>query len=160
LLALKAAIEAGINQMSFELEDFTRGFVAALVEAERSSIQPKNPSQRQAFYRVWKMMDRKAAEARKNSEDRDWLKKVVRIRNRMSPGQSGAFDQFETALRDLQLSITESPNPSYEDISFTASKPFASSVLDQLEHSERELVREAARLFIAEPASDNVDSAG
>jgi hypothetical protein len=151
--------ETRVHQMSFELEDFTRGFVAALVEAERSSIQPKNPAQRQAFYRVWKMIDGKAAEATGDSANRDWLKKVVRIRNRMSPGQSGAFDQFETALRDLQLSITESPNPSYEDISFTASKPFAISVLNQLEQTERELVREAARLFIADPASNNVDPA-
>jgi hypothetical protein len=105
------------------------------------------------------MIDAKA-DAAKNTADRDWAKKVVRIRNRMSPGQSGAFDQLETALRDLQLSITESPNPSYEDISFTASKPFAISLLNQLEESERELVREAARIFIAGPVSNDVNRPG
>ena len=148
--------------MPFEFEDFTRGFVAALVEAERSSIQPKNPTQRRAFYRVWALIGEKAAKARTEaigSNETEWLKAVVRIRNKMSPGQSGAFDQFETALRDLQLSITESPNPSYEDISFTASKPFANSVLEQLSNSERELVLEAAHLFISDLTSGNVDTA-
>lgn len=137
-----------VQKMKFELEDFTRGFVAELVVAERTSIQPKNPAQRRAFHHVWKLISHRVTQVKDSGKERDWLKKIVRIRNRMSPGQSGAFDQFETALRDLQLSITESPNPSYEDISFTVSKPFAQSMLEQMGAEERALVSEAARIFL------------
>jgi hypothetical protein len=145
---------------AFEFDEFTRAFVAALVQAERSSIQPKNPVQRRAFYRVWKVIGKQVDDARNSPKKRDWLRTVVRIRNRMSPGQSGAFDQFETALRDLQLSLTESPNPSYEDISFTLSKPFANSVLNELAPKERALVRKAADVFLTSTAAANVAKAG
>jgi hypothetical protein len=145
---------------TFEFDEFTRGFVAALVEAELSSIQPKDPVQRLAFYKVWKFIGERAEQARSSTTKQDWLRKVVRIRNRMSPGQSGAFDQFETALRDLQLSLTESPNPSYEDIAFTVSKPFANSVLSEMSQDERELVRQAAEVFLKSTNAANVANTG
>lgn len=144
---------------NFEFDEFAKAFVAALVQAERRSLQPKDPTQRRAFYKVWKFIGQQAEEAR--SDNPDWLRTVVRIRNRMSPGQSGAFDQFETALRDLQLSLTESPNPSYEDITFTVSKPFANSVLNRLSKVERELVSKAAEVFLSSTtAAANVNNAG
>ncbi|ESX51337.1 hypothetical protein NLY43_19030 [Mesorhizobium sp. C416B] len=134
--------------MALEFEDFTRGFVAALVDADRTSFQPKNEEQRKALYRVHAMVQNEVGEARKSPTNLDWLKTVVRIRNALAPGQTGAFDQFETALRDLQLSLTESPNPSYEDITFPISRPFAKSVLGRLKPRERALVQKAVGTFL------------
>jgi hypothetical protein len=159
LVARAALRSEAVMTSTFEFDEFTRGFVAALVEAERHSIQPKNPIQRRAFYKVWRLIGERAEQARGSTAKQEWLRKVVRIRNRMSPGQSGAFDQFETALRDLQLSLTESPNPNYEDITFTVSKPFANSVLSKLNRAERALVREAAEVFLTGTTASNVASA-
>jgi hypothetical protein len=155
MTSLRKTPEAAMRP-AFEFDEFTRGFIAALVQADCYSIQPKDPAQRRAFYKVWKFIGERAENARGSAQKKDWLRKVVRIRNRMSPGQTGAFDQFETALRDLQLSITESPNPSYEDIAFTISKPFANSVLSELSSEEQELVRRAADVFLKSTTAANV----
>lgn len=133
--------------MAFDVDRFVRGFISALIEAECSSIQPKKPEHRKGFYKIQQFLDDNVRRARE-SDDRDWLKQVVRLRNRLAPGPTGAFDRFETALRDLQLSFSESPNVFYEDIVFTVSRPFAESTLDRLSPRERKLVKEAAKIFV------------
>ena len=132
--------KTGGPEMAIDLERFARGFVAALVEGNRPSIQPKRPEHVHGFYKIREILDAEVAQAQQGS-DREWLQQVVRLRNRLSPGPTGSFDQFETALRDLQLSFTESPNVYYEDIEFTISKPFAQSTLSNLEARERSLSR-------------------
>ncbi len=143
---------------SLEARDFTRGFVAALVMAGASSLQPMNPAHRQGLYRVFQYIDDQAKTA-KSSGVREQFKALVRIRNRIAPGQTGAFDQFQTDLRDLQLSLTESPNPSYEDIAFSLSKPFARSLLDQLGTAKSHLIEAAVDCFLGNGSSDRVSKA-
>lgn len=133
--------------MALEFEDFARGFVAGLVDANVTSIQPKSPAQRRGLHRVHQLV-RDEVQKLGIAQRNDWLRTVVQIRNGMAPGQTGAFDQFETALRDLQLSVTESPNPSYEDIRFPISAPFAKSVLKRLKPNERDLVQRAVGEFL------------
>ncbi|MDE2227740.1 MAG: hypothetical protein KGL11_01690 [Alphaproteobacteria bacterium] len=133
--------------MPLDVEAFARGFIAALVAENRTSIQPKRPEQRRAFYRIYEFLGTEACKA-EQQHDKKWLREVVRLRNRLAPGPTGAFDQFETALRDLQLSFTESPNPYYEDIVFTVSEPFARSTLERMSDRERGLVMQAAQLFV------------
>jgi hypothetical protein len=134
--------------MTIDVESFTRGLIAALVEGSRSSIQPKRPEDRRGFYKIHEYLDEEVRRAREG-DDREWMKQIVRLRNRLMPGPTGAFDQFETAFRDLQLSFTESPNVYYEDIEFTISKPFATSTLESMDNRERELVKNAAKAFVS-----------
>jgi hypothetical protein len=137
--------------MVMDIEGFARGFVAALVEGNRTAVQPKRPEHRVGFHKVYARLEEEVQQARKVG-DREWLKEVVRLRNRLMPGPTGSFDQFETALRDLQLTYTESPNVYYEDIVFTVSKPFAQFTLASMGNRERDLVRKAALAFIAAAA--------
>ena len=134
--------------MPIDLDIFTRGFVAALVEGSQPSIQPKRPEHVRGFYKIRALLESEVERA-KQSDDRVWLQQVVRLRNRLAPGPTGSFDQFETALRDLQLSLTESPNISYEDIEFTISKPYATCALRALGDRERELIQKAAKEFVS-----------
>jgi hypothetical protein len=134
--------------MAITLESFARGFVAALVEDDQPSIQPKRPEHLRGFYKLRELLEAEVARAQEGS-DQEWLRHIVRLRNRLSPGPTGSFDQFETALRDLQLSFTESPNVYYEDIEFTISKPFARSTLGTLDERERSLVERAAAAFVS-----------
>ena len=97
----------GGNNMALEVEKFAKGFVAALVELDQTSIQPKSPEHRRALNQLYKFIAEQVELARDKPLMRNWFKDVVRLRNSLSPGQTGAFDQFETALRDLQLSFTE-----------------------------------------------------
>lgn len=140
---------------TLEVRDFTRGFVAALVMAGESSLQPMNPSHRRGLYRVYEYLDEQATRASADNM-RDQFKALVRIRNRIAPGPTGAFDQFQTDLRDLQLSLTESPNPSYEDISFSLSQPFARSLLGRLGASNARIVEVAVEKFLGDRFSENV----
>lgn len=137
--------------MTIDLEKFTRGFIAALIEDNQPSIQPKRPEHIRGFYRLRKILDDEVESAR-NLSDREWLQQVVRLRNRIAPGPTGSFDQFETALRDLQLSFTQSPNVDYEDIEFTISKPFAKSTLTHFNEREQALLKQAAAAFIGNAA--------
>jgi hypothetical protein len=132
--------------MSLTITDFARGFIAYLINQDRFSIQPKDPAQRDAILKMWIHLKHETEKARENN-DLDWLKQLVRLRNSLAPGNTGAFDEFETALRNLQLSLTESPNPYYEHIVFTASKPFARSALEKFTARERSLVENAAQIF-------------
>ena len=134
--------------MALEFDQFAKGFVAALVELDQSSIQPKSPEHLRALNELYHFISQAVEQARGPSDSREWLRDLVRLRNSLVPGQTGAFDQLETALRDLQLSFTESPNPNYEDIVFTVSKPFARSALETFGNKERELVRSAAKIFM------------
>lgn len=140
---------------TFEARDFARGFVAGLVMEGASSIQPMNPAHRHGMYRVYQYIEDEVAKAESGGL-RDRFKALVRIRNRIEPGQTGAFDQFQTDLRDLQLSLTESPNPSYEDISFSLSQPFAQSLLQQLGDANISLIRGAVKCFLRESVSGDV----
>lgn len=140
--------------MELTLKEFTRGMVASLVTANVGSIQPKRPDQRKALRAVWQHISKETERARKShTQDVDWLKQLIRLRNGMAPGITGTFDQFETALRDLQLSFTQSPNPSYEDVDFTVSKPFARSRLARFDQRARKLVDDATTIFLENSAS-------
>jgi hypothetical protein len=137
--------------MRIDLEQFTRGFVAALVDKDQPSIQPKRPEHVRGFYKVRELLQKEVDRAQ-SGNDREWLQQLVRLRNRLSPGPTGSFDQLETALRDLQHSFTESPNVYYEDIEFTISKPFAESTLSTFGERERSLVKAAASVFVSASA--------
>jgi hypothetical protein len=81
----------------------------------------------------------------KGDIDKKWYRTLVSLRNQLRPSISGAFDGFESALRNLQLSFTSCPNPFYEEIAFTVTTPFAEAVVKD---RERHLVEAAAKAFI------------
>lgn len=139
--------------MALNIEAFAKGLIAALVSADVDSIQPKAPEHRRALRKVHKLLQDEVTSLKSGGHDRDWLKQVVRVRNSLEPGPTGAFDQFETALRDLQLTFTECPNPYYEDIDFTVTKPFASSTLAAMPPREQDLVTRAAKIFVESTSS-------
>jgi hypothetical protein len=82
--------------------------------------------------------------------DRSAYMELVRVRNELKASNSGAFDAFETALRDLQLSLTSSPNAFYEEIEFNVSRPYAESLMEELPPSERQIIAGAAEAFLRE----------
>jgi hypothetical protein len=134
--------------MTLGVDKFAKGFVAAMVELKQFSIEPKSPSHLRGFWALHELLAEEVERARDDPNKREWFKDTVRLRNSLVSGPTGSFDQFESALRDLQSSVTESPNPNYASLEFTASPPFASSLLDGLEEDERILARAAAMVFV------------
>jgi NifB/MoaA-like Fe-S oxidoreductase len=139
--------EIGIA-MSLDLGTFARGFIATLAMHNLFSIQPKNPAQIRAFHEIRNVFDAEVEKLRASETETDWLYEIAELRNRLSPSTSGHFDQLETAFRDLQLSLTESPNLSYEDIDFTISLPFAQTTLERFSTRERELIEQAVGAYL------------
>ncbi len=124
----------GMNEnMVFDAEDFVRGFIAALIVAPYPPTQTKKSEITQAFHKVHKYLGDSVQQARE-SGDREWLKQIVRLRNRLSPGQTGAFDRLETALRVLYYTVVV--------------KSSAESYLNTLSERERNLVAESATIFL------------
>lgn len=132
------------------LGDFAQGFVAKLVESGETAIHPKAPEDRAALRRVIDTLENELRSVRpsKSPEETEWYRMLVVLRNELKPSNSGAFDSFETALRNLQLSFTSCPNPFYEEIAFSVTKPYASAVISEFPERARQLIERAASAFV------------
>jgi hypothetical protein len=133
---------------TFSLAQFVQGFVAELLRQGTSAVRPKSEPDREGFARVVDVLNEEIARNRATARDEVWYRSLVRLRNELQASQSGAFDGFETALRNQQLSFTSSPNPFYEEIVFSVSQPFAQAVLREFPAPARELVARAAKEFM------------
>lgn len=140
----------GVGPMAFDIEAFTLGFIATLIDRDISAIQPLSPEDRRGFHMVVQMLDQEVQQMRGQGDcDQDWYREIVRLRNGLKPSNSGAFDNFETALRDLQLSVTSAPNVFYEYITFSVSKPYAQSIIGDMPQTQQDIILKAANAFLS-----------
>ena len=136
-----------MHSLVLDTERFTRGFAARLFQLNTKVIQPRNHQNRVGFRRVVDVLEAEVAELRSQDPRPSLYRDLVRLRNELRPSNIGAFDNFEAALRDLQLSVTDSPNPFYEEIVLTSSRPNAEATLAELPEQQRRLVDKAAQAF-------------
>ena len=135
--------------MNLDVETFVRGFVAGLIDADATAIRPGRSEHRHGFKQVLDILDQEVERSQTSKrDDQGWYKQVVRLRNGLRPSNSGTFDNFEMALRDLQLSLTNCPNPFYEEIAFSVSKPYAQSIFNDMPDPQRNLVARAVEAFL------------
>lgn len=138
-----------MDQLS--VTQFVQGFVAQLIQLGAAAVRPKSDKDREGLARVVETFNQEIERLRREpgSSTRDeWYRSLVLLRNQLQASNTGAFDGFEAALRSLQLSFTNSPNPFYEEIAFSVSKPFAQAVLNELPDRARELAKRAAEQFL------------
>lgn len=140
-------------EITLDTERFTRGFVAQLFQLDASALQPRKREDRLGFRRVLDVLEEEIAKLQAEGRRSRLYVDLVRLRNELSPSNIGAFDNFETALRDLQLSATDCPNPFYEEIIFTVSRPNAEATLAELPEEYRLLIEKAAKAFVNEKSS-------
>lgn len=136
---------------TLSLAQFVQGFVAELLRLGTSAVRPKSEPDREGFARVVEALNDEITRIRRapdSESDQEWYRSLVRLRNELQASNSGAFDGFETALRNQQLSFTNSPNPFYEEIAFSVSRPFAQAVLKELPARARHLAGRAAEEFL------------
>jgi len=143
----------GWLEMSAEalnVTSFTKGFIAHLVELGETAIYPKSTEDRRGFRSVIEALAAEIDRLRPStdSEGRALYRALVLLRNELQASPTGAFDAMETALRNLQLSLTNCPNPFYEEISFTVSPPFAQALLKEIPDRQRSVVMKAAEAFL------------
>lgn len=129
---------------------FAKGFVASLVTNGTDSIQPKSEVDRKGFRKALEVVEQEIATLKRSGkeEDTQLYRALVTLRAELAPSNAGTFDSFEAALRNLQLSFTSCPNPFYEDIQFTVSTPYASSVLEEFETNQKSVIDRAAKAFL------------
>lgn len=135
--------------MDLNIGTFAEGFVAKLITSGTSYVQPHSFTDRKGFQKVAETIDQSVNELRIDpNQNRVLYRQLVRLRNDLQSSNAGSFDVFETALRNLQASLTASPNPYYEEISFNASPSYAQSLLDRLNQTQQELVNKAVIAFL------------
>lgn len=144
----EARLPAANRVKRFEVEEFVRGFTAVLVTKDVTTIRPKHVEDLRALHEMWRYLRNEVEAVRKRATDKALLQDLVLIRNALAPGPTGAHDQFESLLRDLQFSSTESPNPHYDDIELTTSKPFARSTLEQMDVFRARITEAAAKVYL------------
>jgi hypothetical protein len=128
---------------------FTKAFVAKLIELGETAIYPKSEADRRGFAVVVQTLNGEIERLRNSSDpdDKALYRSLVVLRNQIQASSTGAFDAFETALRNLQLSFTNSPNPFYEEIGFTISRPFAESIFSEFPPAQKKLIGDLAEKF-------------
>lgn len=126
---------------------FLAGLVAFLVRQGVTSIRPRSPDDRRRFLALLGKLDDLVAVAPRDDLAR--FRALVRLRNDLLPSNTGALDGIETALRNLQLSITSAPNPFYDEIAFDIPPTQAESLFEQLPKAERELIAEVGQAYQA-----------
>jgi hypothetical protein len=127
-------------------EEFCAAFISALVAGGITSIRPRSHSARQGFQAVLDTLD-SAIQVADNTNDRDRLYQLLKIRTSLAPSSTGAFDNFESCLRSLQTSMVSSPNPAFADLRFNVSAGYAKASLDNMDNGWADLARSAAASF-------------
>ncbi len=130
----------------FTASDFCKAFLSQLVLVGDRVLEPKSLENRRGFQNLINVLDVEANRA-EGGADRNWYKQIVRLRNALQASNNGAFESFETKLRDLQTSSVMHPNPKYEHLTIEISPSFATAILDRLDERARRLVEDATNAF-------------
>jgi hypothetical protein len=133
---------------AFDLRTFTKAFVASLVVRDMYEVRPDDIHTRRGFDRVVRVLDEAKTALKAKGADRDFVRRVGRLANELRASNTGAFDGFETALRQVQLTFTSSPNPDYDDIVFSVSKSYAEAALADLTTDQHQIVDDAVKVFV------------
>jgi hypothetical protein len=127
------------------LQMFARLLIAALVVEGRRSFCAHESADREALMRlhayVAGLVDLKGEPLP------DDLLDLIRIRNVLAPSYTGAFDAFESLLRDQQHWLTSSRNPTFEVISFDVPPEIGNQLLSEASDSVAEIAKAAAAAF-------------
>src|SRR5690349_6496757 len=131
------------------IASFMKAFVARLIELGETAIYPKSDADRRGFSVVIESLNNEIDRLKNSNEaeDKALYRSLVVLRNQLQASSTGAYDAFETALRNLQLSFTNSPNPFYDEIAFTISRPFAKSIFMEMPGKQQKLIAELADRF-------------
>lgn len=145
--------------MTLDVETFVRGFVAGLINSDATAIRLGSRADRRGLRQVLNTLETEIQRSQNsNGEDKDWYRYVVRLRNELRPSNNGTFDNFEMALRNLQLSLTSCPNPFYEEIAFSVSKPYAQSIISELPNPQQKLVAKAVEAFLGARKDERIEN--
>ena len=146
----RMALSGKLKSSKMDVNTFTKAFVASLVAHELSVIRPHHADDRRGFTRVIQFLDTKIAELEQAGDQKTMLRQLVRITNQLRQSNTGGFEGFEAALRGLQLTFVNCPNPFYDEVAFTVSKSYAESTVNNLPELQREIVTAAADVFLKE----------
>ena len=125
-------------------DQFIEAFAAKLVASGEHSIKLNRGDVRDRLFSVYQRLNNFIDTIKSQAEaDEDFLDSLINIRNIFKPSPIGAFDNLEAILRYKQDTLTEHPNPYYQDIVIKIPLEDAKSVLDRLTSSEK-LVLDAA----------------
>ncbi len=139
---------------SLDLRTFTKAFVAGLVAKDMYELRPADTLTRRGFEMVVRVLDAARVKLKEEGADKDFVRRVGRLANELRASNTGAFDGFESALRQAQLTFTSSPNPEYDDIVFSVPKAYAESTVKGLARSAKRLVTEAVGAFVKQVGWD------
>jgi hypothetical protein len=140
---------SGKPKGTLDTHSFVKAFVAGLILRDRLSIRPYATNDRRGFAQVVQLLDRKIDELEREGNVLA-VRQLVRIANDLRASNTGGYEGFETALRSLQLTFANYPNPFYEEISFAVPRPYAKSTVESLPLLERQLITEVADAFVRE----------
>ncbi len=142
------AMELPGNSTAFDLRTFTKAFVAGLVMKDMYEVRPDDIHTRRGFGSVVRVLDEARASLEASGADRNLVRMVGRLANELRPSNTGAFDGFEAALRQIQLTFTSSPNPEYDDIVFSVSRTYAEAAVAELPSDQQQIINDAVNKFV------------
>ena len=124
---------------------FVEAFAAMLVQRGQRHVRLNEPAVRDQLFRVYEFLE---PEVDRTDGGGSWTRSLVNIRNLFRPSPIGAFDEFESLMREKQIYLTEHPNPYYKDIAIKLPAPAAASIVKSLDTKVRELVSQAVTRYM------------
>lgn len=142
------------NTDSFDRSDFITALISALILRQTVQISLENPKDKMGIRRMKDALDQAVENCRESRIGNEaWFRSLVRLRNVFVPGEQNYHERLERALRNLQSSYVEHPNPDYKYIRFQISPPNAQGIVDSLPTNQRKIVDEVADAFLESSAS-------
>ena len=133
---------------SLDVRSFTKAFVAGLVTHDMFEVRPGDLETRRGFAGVVRVLDEQKRALQERGGPKELVRSLARVANELRPSNTGAFDGFEAALRQAQLTFTTSPNPDYDDIVFSVPKAYAEATVGELPSEQKEIVNRAVDVFV------------
>ncbi|MDB5237840.1 MAG: hypothetical protein JWM46_110 [Candidatus Kaiserbacteria bacterium] len=85
-----------------------------------------------------------------NTEDRDYLHFLLRLRNELSPGTMGNFGGFYGQFSGMQTTIVSSTAPFYETYDLDVGPASARSRIEQAPERLRKLAQRSVKRYVAD----------
>jgi hypothetical protein len=130
------------------LDHFIEAFAAHLVKRGQNMVRLSDPGVRDGLYRVFLFLE-KFVETDKETENREWRRSLVNIRNVFRPSPIGSFDRLETLLRAKQVYLTDHPNPYYQDIIIKLPAGTADRIVENLDEPTSTLAKNSVEQYLA-----------
>ena len=149
------AAQSEVRKPEYHIDVFMDYFIAALVLRGKDHVhlrRERAAEERRRLYVLYKYLDELVEAA--DQSNKDWYYFIVRLRNKLSPGNIGSFDGFFGELLRKTLTLVSFDLPFCDYYKIGLGHTWARSCLAHAEPAMHELAEKAADVYMLDLAKE------